>query len=35
MYNVERAEDEDPKRRPEAILFYIETKGDVDTADVK
>ena len=33
MHNVERVEDEDPKRRLEAILFYNETKGGVDTAD--
>ena len=33
MHNVERVEDEDPKRHVEAILFYNETKGGVDTAD--
>ena len=33
MHNVETVEDNDPKRRPEAILFDNETKGGVDTAD--
>ena len=33
MHNVERVEDEDPKRHLEAILFYNETKGGVGTAD--
>ena len=33
MHNVERVEEKDPKRRPETILFYNETKGGVDTAD--
>ena len=33
MHNVEGVEEKDPKRRPEAILFYNETKGGVDTAD--
>ena len=33
MHNVERVEEKDPKRCPEAILFYDETKEDVDTAD--
>ena len=33
MHNVGRVDDGDPKRRPEAILFYNETKGGVDTAD--
>ena len=32
-FNVETVEDKDPKRRPEAILFYNETKRGVDTAD--
>ena len=33
MHNVERVKEKDPKRRPEATLFYNETKGGVDTAD--
>ena len=33
MLNVEKVEEEDPKRRTEAILFYNETKGGVGTAD--
>ena len=33
MHNFERVEDEDPKGRPEAILFYNESKGGVDTTD--
>ena len=31
IHNVERVEDEDLKRRPEAILLYNETKGGTDT----
>ena len=33
MHNVERVEEKDSKRPLEAILFYNETKGGVDTAD--
>ena len=33
MHIVEAVEDEDLKRRPEAVLFYNETKGVVDTVD--
>ena len=33
MHNVERVKEKDPKRHLEAILFYNETKGGVDTAD--
>ena len=33
QHYVERVEEKDTKRRPEAILFYNETKGGVDTAD--
>ena len=33
MHNVERVEEKDPKRYPEVISFYNETKGGADTAD--
>ena len=33
MHNVDRVDEKDLKKRPEAILFYDETKGGVDTAD--
>ena len=33
MHNVERVAEKKPKRCPEAILFYNETKGGIDTAD--
>ena len=33
MHNVERVEEKDSKRHPEAILFHNETKGGVDTAN--
>ena len=31
MHDAGRVEAGDPKRRPEAILFYNETKGSIDT----